>query len=85
VPTSNRTEKKGDQKEYRHTDRTDSARWSGYSGFAYAKFGEMLGLKGIFVDSLDRLASAWQEALSSDRPVVLEVKTDPEVVRSCHM
>jgi pyruvate dehydrogenase (quinone) len=27
----------------------------------------------------DRLASAWQEALSSDRPMVLEVKTDPEV------
>ena len=47
--------------------------------FAYAKFGEMLGFKGIFVDSPDRLASAWQEALSSDRPVVLEVKTDPDV------
>ena len=39
----------------------------------------MLGFKGIFVDSPDRLASAWQEALSSDRPVVLEVKTDPDV------
>jgi pyruvate dehydrogenase (quinone) len=48
--------------------------------FAYAKFAEMLGFKGIFVDSPDRLASAWQEALSSDRPVVLEVKTDPDVV-----
>ena len=47
--------------------------------FAYAKFGEMLGFKGIFVDSPDRLAPAWQEALSSDRPVVLEVKTDPDV------
>jgi pyruvate dehydrogenase (quinone) len=48
--------------------------------FAYAKFGEMLGFRGILVDSPDRLASAWQEALSSDRPVVLEVRTDPEVV-----
>jgi len=48
--------------------------------FAYSKFGETLGFKGIFVDSPDRLASAWQEALSSDRPVVLEVKTDPDVV-----
>jgi pyruvate dehydrogenase (quinone) len=47
--------------------------------FAYAKFGELLGLRGIFVDSPGRLASAWQEALSSDRPVVLEVKTDSEV------
>ena len=43
--------------------------------FAYAKFGEMLGFRGIFVDSPDRLAPARQEALSSDRPVVLEVKT----------
>ena len=48
--------------------------------FPYSKFGEMLGFKGIFVDSPDRLASAWQEALISDRPVVIEVKTDPEVV-----
>jgi len=48
--------------------------------FGYARFGEMLGFKGIFVDSPERLASAWQEALSADRPVVLEVKTDPEVV-----
>jgi pyruvate dehydrogenase (quinone) len=48
--------------------------------FAYARFGEMLGLKGIFVDSPDCLASAWQEALSANRPVVLEVKTDPEIV-----
>ena len=31
--------------------------------FAYSKFGELLGLKGIFVDSPDRLASAWDEAL----------------------
>jgi pyruvate dehydrogenase (quinone) len=47
--------------------------------FAYAKFGEMLGFKGIFVDAPARLTSAWQEALTSDRPVVLEVKTDPDV------
>lgn len=48
--------------------------------FAYAKFGEMLGFRGIYVDSPDRLASAWQESLASDRPVVIEVKTDPEIV-----
>ena len=36
--------------------------------FAYAKFGEMLGFKGIFVDSPDRLASAWQEALYQRPP-----------------
>jgi pyruvate dehydrogenase (quinone) len=48
--------------------------------FAYAKFGEMLGFRSIYVDSPDRLASAWQESLASDRPVVIEVKTDPEIV-----
>ena len=48
--------------------------------FAYARFGEMLGFKGIYVDSPDHLGLAWQESLTSDRPVVIEVKTDPEVV-----
>jgi pyruvate dehydrogenase (quinone) len=47
--------------------------------FPYARFGEMLGFKGIFVDRPDDLHGAWQEALSADRPVVLEVKTDPDV------
>ena len=36
-------------------------------------------MKGIFVDDPEQLQSAWQEALAADRPVVLEVKTDPEV------
>ena len=45
----------------------------------YHRFAELIGLRGIYVDSPDRLAGAWEEALSSDRPVVLEVKTDPEV------
>ncbi|HQT79807.1 MAG TPA: thiamine pyrophosphate-requiring protein [Rhodopila sp.] len=45
----------------------------------YHRFAELIGLRGIFVDSPDRLAGAWEEALSSDRPVVLEVKTDPNV------
>jgi pyruvate dehydrogenase (quinone) len=47
--------------------------------FAYARFGEMLGFKGIYVDTPEQLRPAWQQALSSDRPVVLEVKTDPDV------
>ena len=45
----------------------------------YHRFAELIGLRGIFVDTPQRLASAWDEALSSDRPVVLEVKTDPNV------
>ena len=45
----------------------------------YHRFAELIGLRGIFVDTPQRLASAWDEALSSDRPVVLEVRTDPNV------
>ncbi|SEN53762.1 pyruvate dehydrogenase (quinone) [Sphingomonas gellani] len=45
----------------------------------YARFAEMIGLKGIFVDDPERLAGAWAEALSADRPVLLEVKCDPDV------
>jgi pyruvate dehydrogenase (quinone) len=45
----------------------------------YSSFAELVGLKGIFVDDPDDLSGAWQQALSADRPVVLEVKTDPEI------
>ncbi|WP_267394807.1 MULTISPECIES: thiamine pyrophosphate-requiring protein [unclassified Sphingomonas] len=45
----------------------------------YAKFAELIGLKGIYVDTPDALAGAWADALASDRPVILEVKTDPSV------
>jgi pyruvate dehydrogenase (quinone) len=45
----------------------------------YSKFAELIGLKGIFVATPERLGSAWDEALASDRPVVLDVKTDPNV------
>ena len=47
--------------------------------FPYASYAELLGLKGIRVDSPDRVASAWDEALNADRPVVYEAITDPEV------
>ncbi|MCW4116318.1 thiamine pyrophosphate-requiring protein [Aurantimonas sp. MSK8Z-1] len=46
---------------------------------AYHRFAEMIGLSGIFVDTPDRLGPAWDEALAARRPVVLEVKTDPDV------
>jgi len=45
----------------------------------YHRFGEMIGLHGIYVDRADALGAAWDEALGSKWPVVLEVKTDPEV------
>jgi len=47
--------------------------------FPYARYAEMLGLKGIRVDSPDRVAPAWEEALAHDGPVVYEAITDPEV------
>ena len=47
--------------------------------FRYSKYAELLGLKGIFVDDPDKVGAAWDEALASDRPVVLEAYTDPNV------
>jgi pyruvate dehydrogenase (quinone) len=47
--------------------------------FPYARFAEMLGFRGIRVDSPDRVADAWEEALAADRPVLYEAVTDPEV------
>ncbi len=45
----------------------------------YHRFADLIGLKGIFVDRPENLARAWEEALAADRPVLLDVKTDPEV------
>jgi pyruvate dehydrogenase (quinone) len=45
----------------------------------YSKFAELIGLKGIYVDDPEDLGAAWDEALSAGGPVVLEVKTDPEI------
>jgi thiamine pyrophosphate-dependent acetolactate synthase large subunit-like protein len=45
----------------------------------YHRFAELIGLEGIFVDRPDALGPAWDQALAARRPVVLEVKTDPEV------
>jgi pyruvate dehydrogenase (quinone) len=47
--------------------------------FPYARYAEMLGLHGIRVESPTQIAPAWDEALASDRPVLYEVLTDPEV------
>ncbi|HEX4740578.1 MAG TPA: thiamine pyrophosphate-requiring protein [Caulobacteraceae bacterium] len=47
--------------------------------FPFAKYADLIGLKGIFVDDPDRIGAAWDEALSADRPVVFEAYTDPNV------
>jgi pyruvate dehydrogenase (quinone) len=46
---------------------------------SYSRFADMIGLRGIYVDDPAQLGTAWEQALASDIPVVLEVKTDPEV------
>ena len=47
--------------------------------FPYADYARSLGLHGIRVDDPDRVAEAWEEALSAGRPVLYEAITDPEV------
>ena len=47
--------------------------------FPYHKYAELIGLKGIFVDRPEKVGAAWDEALSADRPVILEAYTDPNV------
>ena len=47
--------------------------------FPFARYAEMLGLKGIMVNSPDKVGAAWDEALTADRPCVIEAITDPDV------
>jgi thiamine pyrophosphate-dependent acetolactate synthase large subunit-like protein len=46
---------------------------------SYWRFAELIGLRGIYIDRPELVGSAWDQALASDVPVVLEFKTDPEV------
>jgi len=45
----------------------------------YAQFAEVAGLRGIRVERPGDVAGAWDEALSADRPVVIDALTDPSV------
>jgi pyruvate dehydrogenase (quinone) len=45
----------------------------------YARYAELLGLKGVYCDDPAEVGSAWDEALSSDRPVVLEFRVDADI------
>jgi pyruvate dehydrogenase (quinone) len=47
--------------------------------FQYARYAELLGLKGLCIDDPEDIGAAWNEALAADRPVVLEAITDPSV------
>jgi pyruvate dehydrogenase (quinone) len=45
----------------------------------YHRFAELIGMRGIYIDRPENVATAWEDAFRSDRPVLLEFKTDPEV------
>jgi pyruvate dehydrogenase (quinone) len=45
--------------------------------FDYAGFAESIGFRGIRVERPEDVAGAWDEALRSDRPVVLDARCDP--------
>jgi pyruvate dehydrogenase (quinone) len=47
--------------------------------FPYARYAEMIGLRGVRVDEPARVGEAWDEVLASERPAVLEAVVDPEV------
>ena len=47
--------------------------------FPYARYAELIDLRGVRVDAPERVAEAWEQALAADRPVVFEAVTDPNV------
>jgi pyruvate dehydrogenase (quinone) len=47
--------------------------------FPYARYAEMVGLKGILVNQPEQIGPAFDAAFAADRPCVIEAITDPEV------
>jgi len=47
--------------------------------FSFARYAEMIGLHGIFVDTPDKIGGAWDQALAAERPTVIDALCDPEV------
>jgi len=47
--------------------------------FAYWRYAESLGLKGILLNSPHDVGRVWDEALGASRPVVIDAITDPDV------
>jgi pyruvate dehydrogenase (quinone) len=48
--------------------------------FPYARYAELLGLRGLRVDRPEDIGPAWDTALNSDFPTLIEMVTDPDVV-----
>jgi pyruvate dehydrogenase (quinone) len=47
--------------------------------FPYAAYAELIGLSGVRIDRPEEVAPAWEAALASDRPFVIEAMVDPDV------
>jgi pyruvate dehydrogenase (quinone) len=47
--------------------------------FPYARYAELLLFEGIRVDDPSDVGLAWRDALTAERPVVLEAVVDPDV------
>lgn len=47
--------------------------------FNFAQYAQMLGLEGIRVETQDQIVPAIEQAMTAQRPVVLDVLTDPSV------
>jgi pyruvate dehydrogenase (quinone) len=47
--------------------------------FPYAGYARSLGLVGISAEKPEEVADAWEAALTADRPVLIEFRTDPAV------
>jgi pyruvate dehydrogenase (quinone) len=46
---------------------------------SYADVAATMGLHAVAVDADDDIGAAWDEALASDRPTVLDIRCDPEM------
>jgi pyruvate dehydrogenase (quinone) len=47
--------------------------------YPYVRYAEGAGLRGIRVERPEDVGPAWDQALASDRPTVLDIYTDPDV------
>jgi pyruvate dehydrogenase (quinone) len=47
--------------------------------FPYAAYAKLIGLDGVLIDRPEEVAAAWEAALASDRPFLIEAIVDPDV------
>lgn len=47
--------------------------------FPYARYAELVGLRGFYCDDPAQIADTWRQALACDRPCIVEFRADPDV------